>query len=116
MNTKTKSINFITIAGQIIQTKAIGTVSIPLAGGNTIELHNVTLTLGYDSNLISLSQLCESRYTYYDNPTTMTLMKDRKVIVEAKRERNFFTFDLAHPGKAMAIISLRSKTSSSKPR
>lgn len=113
-NTKAKSIDFVTVAGQIIQTKEIDTVSIPLAESNMIKLHNVALVPGYNSNLISLDQLRESGITYHDNLTTMTLMKDGKIIVEAKRERNFFMLDLAYPGKAMAIISPQSKASSSK--
>ena len=87
-----------------------------MVGGNTIELHNVALVPGYNSNLISFSQLRKSRIIYHNNPTTMTLMKDEKVIVEAKKERNLFTFDLAHLGKIMTIISLWSKASLSKSR
>ena len=56
-NTWAKSIDFITAAGQVIQTKEIGTVSIPLVDGTTIKLQNIVLIFGYDSNLISLGQL-----------------------------------------------------------
>ena len=104
-NTKTKSIDFVTAAGQVIRTEEIGIVSIPLSGGNTIELHNVALIPGCNFNLISLGQLHESGITYHDNPMTMTLMRNGKVIAEAKREQNLFTLNLADPGKAMAVIS-----------
>ena len=79
-NTKAKSIDFIKTAGQIIQTEEIGTVTIPFIGGNTIELHNIALAPGCNSKLISLGQLHKSEITYYDNPTTIMLMKDGKVI------------------------------------
>lgn len=40
-STDTKSINFVTVAGQVIQTNEIGIVAILLSNGKTIELHNV---------------------------------------------------------------------------
>ena len=112
INTRAKSIDFVTAAGQVIRTEEIGTVSIPLADGSTIELHNVALAPGCDSNLISLGQLRESGITYHDNPAAMTLMKDGKVIAHARRNRNLFTLELAQPGRAMATI----KTVSIQPR
>ncbi len=102
-NLKAKSIDFVTAAGQVIRTEEIGTVSIPLANGNSIELHNVALAPGCNSNLISLGQLRETGITYHDNPAAMTLMQQGKVIALAKRTRNLFTLDLAHPGRAMAV-------------
>lgn len=93
-----------TAAGQVIRTEEIGTVSIPLADGSTIELHNVALAPGCDLNLISLGQLRESGITYHDNPAAMTLMKDGKVIAHARKNRNLFTLELAQPGRAMATI------------
>ena len=93
-----------TAAGQVIRTEEIGNVSIPLADGSTIELHNVALAPGCDSNLISLGQLRESGITYHDNPVAMTLMKDGKVIPHARKNRNLFTLKLAQPGRAMATI------------
>ena len=56
-NTRAKSIDFITAVGQVIRTEEIGTVSIPLADGITIELQNVAWVPGCNSNLISLGQL-----------------------------------------------------------
>lgn len=40
-NTRAKSTDFVTAAGQVIRTEEIGTVSIPLADGRKIELQNV---------------------------------------------------------------------------
>lgn len=73
-------------------------------------MYNVALVLEYDSNLISLEQLRESRIIYYDNPEAMTLMKDGKVIIYTKKERNIFTLNLAQPGKAMARTDQRRPT------
>ena len=91
---------------QVIQTKEIGNVSIPLADGSTIELHNMALAPGCDLNLISLGQLRKSRITYHDNSAAMTLMEDGKVIAHARRNQNFFTLKLAQPGRAMATIKI----------
>ena len=104
-NTRAKSIDFITAAGQVIRTEEIGTVSIPLTDGTTIELQNVALAPGCDSNLISLGQLRESGITYHDDPDSMTLMKSGSIIARAKRNHNLFTLDLAMPGQIMSAIS-----------
>lgn len=93
-NTKAKSIDFVMAAGQVIQTEEISTISISLAENNTIKLYNVALAPGCNSNLILFSQLRESRITYHDSPSAMTLIRDGKVITEAKRERNLFMLDL----------------------
>lgn len=53
-NLKAKSIDFVTAVRQVIRTEEIRTVAISLADGNNIELPNVTLAPGYDSNLIPL--------------------------------------------------------------
>ncbi len=95
-----------TAAGQVIRIEEIGNVSIPLADGNNIELKNVALAPGCDSNLISIGQLQETGITYHDNPTAMTLMQQRRVIARAKRTRNLFTLDLAQPGRAMATMTM----------
>ncbi len=109
---RAKSIDFMTAAGQVIRTEEIGTVSIPLANGNKIDLQNVALAPGCDSNLISLGQLRETGITFHDNPTEMTLMRNGKVIAQAKRDRNLFTLELAQPSRAMATI----KTISMQPK
>lgn len=96
-------------AGQIIRTKEIGTVLISLAGEDNIKLHNIALTPGYDSNLISLGYLHESKIIYHNNPAVMILMRNGKVIARAKRDQNLFTLNLAQPGKAMTVINKKSK-------
>lgn len=91
---------------QVIHTENIGTFCIPLVNGNNIKLHNVALAPGCDSNLISLSQLQETGITYHDNSKAMTLIKKRKVIAQAKRTHNLFTFNLAQPRRVMTTIIL----------
>lgn len=105
-STRAKSIDFVTAAGRVIRTEEIGTVSIPLAGGTTIELHNVALASDCDSNLISLGQLQESGITFHDNPTTMTLMRGGKIMAHAKRSHNLFTLDSAMPGQVMSARAM----------
>lgn len=83
------------VTGQVICEKEIDNIFIPLADGRKIELYNMTLVSECDSNLISLGQLKEIGITYHDNPTTMILMRYRKVITYTKRDRNLFTLELA---------------------
>ncbi len=90
----------------VIRTEKIGTVSILLSGDATIELLNVALALNCDSNLISLGQLRESKITYHDNSTAMTLMRNRKIVAHSKRERNLFTLDLATPNQVMSAKAM----------
>ena len=101
-----------TAAGQVIWTEEIGIISISLADGSTIELHNVALAPGCDSNLIFLGQFQKSGITYHDKPAAMTLIKDGKVITHVKKNRNLFTLEFAQPGRAIATI----KTVSIQPR
>ena len=108
-NTRAKSIDFMTAAGQLIRSEEIGTVSIPLNGVTSIELHNVSLAPDCDSNLISLGQLRESGITYHDSPTAMTLMKEGKVIAQAKRNQNLFTLDRASLGQTMSAKAMAVK-------
>lgn len=77
----------------------------------TVELHNVALASNCDLNLISLGQLQESEITYHDNPMSMTLIRNGKVIVKAKRERNHFTLDFAVLNQAISarLMVIRGK-------
>ena len=104
-NTKAKSIDFVIAVEQVIKIEKIGIISILLAKSNIIELHIIILAPKYNFNLISLSQLCKNRIKYYDNLMIITLIKNRKVITEAKREQNLFMFDLANLKKTMSIIN-----------
>lgn len=105
ISTWAKSIDFIIAAGQVIWTKKIDTISISLADGITIELHNVALAPGCDSNLILLGQLWESGIIYHDGPSSMTFRRGNKTIAHAKRSHNLFTLDLAMPSQIMLAIS-----------
>ncbi len=105
-NTRAKSIDFVTAAGQVIRIEEIGTFSIPLSGGATIELLHLALAPNCDSNLISLGQLRESGITYHDNLTAMTLRRNGKIVANAKRERNLFTLNLAAPNQAMSAKAM----------
>ena len=103
-NKRAKSINFVTTTGQVIWIKEIGNVSIALTNNNKIELQNVALAPGGDSNLIFLGQLRETEITFYDDPTAMTLMRNGKIIAQAKRDQNLFILKLAQPKRAMTTI------------
>lgn len=46
----------------------------------------------------------------------MILIRNKKVVVEAKREQKLFTLNLAYPKKDIAIINLQLKAYLSKPR
>ena len=108
-NIKVKSIDFVIATGQVIRTEEIGTVLIPLVGGDNIELHNVVLVPRCNFNLISLGQLCKSEITYHNNPTAMSLIRNGEVIARAKKDWNLFTLKLAQPGRAMTVINIRPK-------
>lgn len=106
-STHAKSIDFVTAAGQVIQTNEINTIAIPLSDGKTIELHNITYASECDLNLISLDQLRKRGILFHDDPITMTLMREEKIIAHVKREQNLFVFKLAAARAAMAIRSLK---------
>lgn len=108
-NTSVISIDFVITADQVIRTEEIGIVKIPLLGGTLIKLYNVALAPDCNSNLISLDQLQENEIIYYDNPTSMILMKSKKIIVHVKRERNFFMLDFVIPNQAMSARVMKIK-------
>lgn len=72
-------------AGSVIWAKEIGIVSILLINGNKIKVQNVALVLGCDSNLIFLGQLQKTGIIFYNDLTAMTLIRNGKVIIQAKR-------------------------------
>lgn len=72
---------------------------------NIIKLHNIALTLRCNPNLISLGQLYESKIIYHDNPIIMTLIRNGKVIIKAKRKRNLFKLNLIDPQKTITVIN-----------
>ena len=52
-STYAKNIDFVTTAGQVIQTNEISTVALPLSDGKTIKLQNMAYASECDLNLIS---------------------------------------------------------------
>lgn len=106
---RAKNIDFVIAVRQVICTKEISTVSILLADGNTIELHNVFFAPWCDSNLISLGQLQEGEITYQNDPSEMVLVQCKEVIARAKRNQNLFTLELAQPERAMVNFTLQPK-------
>lgn len=78
------------------------TVSIPLKN-RVIKLQNVGLVSECNSNLISLGQLRESETSFHNNSTSMTLIKNRKIIVHVRKNQNLFLLDFVIPGKIIKI-------------
>ena len=109
------SINFVTAGKKIICSEEIGTVSIPLADGKSIELLDTTLVPECDSNLISLGQLRETGITFHDNPSHMTLIRHGVVIAQAKRYRNLFILDRAIPETVIKVRNLAMATGRDRP-
>lgn len=64
-----------TVVGQVIRMKEIGIVFISLAYGNIIELYNIALAFGYNSNLISPGQPQKTGITYHNDLKAIMLMK-----------------------------------------
>lgn len=91
-STRSKSLNFITAADQVICTNEIGIIENSLTGDKSMELHNVAFAPECDINLISLGQLQESKITYHDHPKMMILIKKRRAIAYAKKSQNLFIF------------------------
>lgn len=106
-------IDFIIVASQVIYKEQVETVLIPLQN-KTINLQNIVLAIKCNSNLIFLGQLQESKISFYDNLSSMTLMKDEKVIAQARRSRNLFVLDLASSKKAMRVSHIIDTHSASK--
>ena len=60
--------------GQVIYTIKIYIVAFFLISNKLIEMYNITFTLEYNRNLISLYQIQEIGIIYYDNPQIITLI------------------------------------------
>ena len=93
ISTKIKSIDFMLAASQVIQTKEVIIISIFLLT-RRIKLNNINLFPDCNLKLILLNQLREKRTTYHNNSKLMILMKNGKLIANAKKEQNLFTFKL----------------------
>lgn len=70
-------------------------MSIPFADGCKIKLQNVALVLECDMSLMFFGQFREIKITFHNEPTAMTLIKNGKIIAQAKKDQNFFTLKLA---------------------
>ena len=71
---RSKNYKFVTVSGDIIQSKKLGTVHLPLQSGKTtMTLLNIAYAPKYDFNLISLGQFRNSRISYHDHPNSMVL-------------------------------------------
>lgn len=77
-------INFFIITGQVIKTKQIKIILIFLKN-RKIYLQNITFANKYNSKLILLGQLKKCEIFFYNNSTSIALIKDKKIIVNAKR-------------------------------
>lgn len=109
------SIDFVTARKKIIRLEEIGTVSIPLVDGKSIELLDTALVPECDSNLISLGQLQETSITFHDNPSHMTLIRHGVIIAQAKRHQNLFILDRAIPKTVMKVRNLAMATGKGRP-
>ena len=79
-----------TARGKIIRLEEIVLVYLSTNTGATITLKNITYTLRYDSNFISLGQLRELGITYYDHFELMILKQRRNSIGSGSKYRIFF--------------------------
>lgn len=70
---------------------------------SSLKLWDIAYAPDCNSNLISLSQLCNSNITYIDNFKVMKLMQAGYPIAYAKCNQNLFILELATPNKAMQI-------------
>lgn len=65
-NLQSKNYEFITIEREVIQFQEVETVHLSLPNGK-ITLFNIAYTSKYNSNLISLGQLCKLEISYYNH-------------------------------------------------
>ncbi len=96
-----KSYKFVTAGSNIIRSKQVGTVILPLENG-TLTLTNVASAPEYDSNLISPGQLQETGISYHNHPECMVLKQRGKTIGLATKRKNLFILNQI-PGKTMLI-------------
>ncbi len=58
-----------------------------------MTLLNIVYALKYDSNLISLGQLCESGISYYNHSDSIILKKEESTLGIANRYKNLFILE-----------------------
>lgn len=103
-NQRAKSIDFVIAIKQVIRTEKISTVLISLVDCSKIKLQNIALAPECDSNLVSFSQLRETEIIFHDNPTTITVMNNRKIIILVKKDQKISNLKLVQQERAMLII------------
>lgn len=99
--------DFTTASGQTLYAESIDTIAIPLSNDSTIKLEGVAYALKYDSNLISLSQLHDSKITFVDHTDAMTLVQRGSPIAHGRRDQNLFILDLVTPRKVMQATNAK---------
>lgn len=100
---------FSIVEKKIIYSWDITTISILLSDNKSIKLFNITPIPEYESNLISLGQLLDTGFIYYNKPIKKTLMKREKVVAYVKWNQTLFVFNLIKLENAMAICHKKSK-------
>lgn len=98
---KSKYLDFTTIDGQILCSKSFGTIVISFINNLSIEFSNIVYACNYNSNLISLGQLCKSGITYINNINIRTLMQSGQPIAHERKDQNLFILHLATPNRTM---------------
>lgn len=99
-----KTYEFVTAGGDIIRSKQVGAITLPLKNGLELTFSNVVYILECDSNLISLGQLRETDISYHNHPEYMVLKQGRKEIGSATKKKNLVVLDTQlPPGKAMLV-------------
>ena len=101
---RSKNYEFVTAGGDIIRSKEVGTVHLPLQSGKTtMTLLNVAYAPKCDSNLISLGQLRDSGISYHDHPNSMVLKQGGSILGIANRHKNLFVLETGSKAKAMLV-------------
>lgn len=105
LNLQTKTYEFVTISRNIIRSTQFKIIIFPFRNGLELTLSNVAYTLKYDSNLIFLSQLPETRIFYHNHPKYMLLKQKKKTIglAIATRKKNLFILNTQIRGKIMLV-------------
>ena len=98
---QSKNFEFITVGGELIWFREVGTVQLSLQS-RKMTLLNIAYIPKYDSNLISLGQLRESRILYHDHPDSIILKQGGSHIGLAMRNKNLFILETKSE-KAMLV-------------
>lgn len=94
----------------VICIKKIDTTILLVTNDNNVKIYNISPISGCNSTLISSGRLRKTRIIFQKNHAAMKLMKQKKVITQAKKTLNLFILDLAHSKKAMFTITFKFKS------